>query len=74
MYEQQIAERARELPVDKQQEVLDFVDFLRARNGTATERRSAAGALEHLDLDFSEEDLAELRREMWGNFPRDLES
>jgi Protein of unknown function (DUF2281) len=74
MYEQQIAERARELPLDKQQEVLDFVEFLRVRNGTATVRRSAAGALEHLGLDFSEEDLEELRREMWGNFPRDLEA
>jgi len=24
-------------------------------------------------IDISEEDIAELRREMWGNFPREIE-
>jgi hypothetical protein len=35
--------------------------------------KSFLGALEHLGCDISEEDIAEARREMWGNFPRDVE-
>lgn len=70
MHEQQIAERARELPVEKQQEVLDFIDFLRGRVARG-ESIPVKGSLKHLNIDFSEEDIRELRREMWGNFPPD---
>ena len=71
MYEKQIADRVRELPVDKQQEVLELVEFLRSR-GTPAEDDSPEGELEYLNIQFSEEDLEELRREMWGSFPRDI--
>ena len=34
--------------------------------------RSPEGLLEDLNLNITEEDIAEARREMWGNFPRDI--
>jgi len=57
------------LPRKKQEEALDFVEFLLARNSTCP-RRSLAGLWADLDIDVTEEDIAEARREMWGGFPR----
>ncbi|MBI4515209.1 MAG: DUF2281 domain-containing protein [Deltaproteobacteria bacterium] len=63
-----IAEKSRNLPVDQQQEVLDFVEFLRARHERKHPLRDPAGLWKGFDV--SPEDIAEARREMWGNFPR----
>jgi hypothetical protein len=49
--------------------VLDFVEFLEQKNGV-NQPRSVLGALAHLGIHVSEEDIAEARREMWGNFSR----
>ncbi|MEN3331266.1 MAG: hypothetical protein V7641_631 [Blastocatellia bacterium] len=68
--EQTVLEKFRALPPDKQQEVLDFVEFLEQKNGV-NQPRSVLGALAHLGIHVSEEDIAEARREMWGNFPRE---
>jgi hypothetical protein len=70
--EQQVLEKLRELPPEKQKEVLDFVDFLKQRNGSSQPRRSLLGLWADLGIRISEEDIAEARREMWGNFPRDI--
>jgi len=70
--EQQVLEKLRELPPDKQKEVLDFVDSLRDKNGSPMKLRSLEGLLEDFNIDITEEDIAEARREMWGNFPRDI--
>ena len=66
-----IAEKAKELPPEKQLEVLDFLDFLRTRVPKKGPLRSPAGLLKGLGIDISEADIAEARREMWGNFPRE---
>ena len=65
-----IAEKAKDLPLDKQQELLDFAEFLCARVGTKPPLKSSAGLWEDLGVDISAEDIDEARREMWGNFPR----
>jgi hypothetical protein len=71
--EQQVVEKLRVLPPEKQQEVLDFVDFLKEKNGgTQKPRRSLRGLWADLNFHITEEDIAEARREMWGNFPRDI--
>ena len=70
--EQQVLEKLRELPVEKQQEVLDFVAFLKEKNGTKKPLRSLRGLWSDLNIHITEEDIAEARREMWGNFPRDI--
>jgi hypothetical protein len=71
--EQQVLEKLRDLLPDKQKEVLDFVDFLKERKETTGPRRSLLGLWKDLNIHITEEDIAEARREMWGNFPRDIE-
>ena len=68
--EEKIALRLRGLPVDKQVEVLDFIQFLEQRTGSTEPRKSLIGLCADLNLDITEHDIAEARREMWGNSPR----
>ena len=60
------------LAYDKQREVLDFAEFLEQNAFPKRPRRSFIGALAHLNIHITEEDIAEARREMWGNFPREF--
>jgi hypothetical protein len=71
--EEKVLEKLRELPPEKQKEVLDFVDFLKEKNGAKKPLRSLLGLWSDLHFHVTEEDIAEARREMWGNFPRDIE-
>ncbi|MFZ0582087.1 MAG: DUF2281 domain-containing protein [Candidatus Acidiferrales bacterium] len=70
--EEQVLEKLRELPAEKQKEVLDFVAFLKEKNGSRKPLRSLRGLWKGFDIHITEEDIAEARREMWGNFPRDI--
>ena len=70
--EQQVLEKLRDLPPDKQKEVLDFVDFLKEKNSPKKPRRSLLGLWADLNTHITEEDIAQARRETWGNFPRDI--
>jgi mRNA-degrading endonuclease RelE of RelBE toxin-antitoxin system len=70
--EQQVLEKLRDLPPEKQKEVLDFVDFLKEKTSPEKPRRSLRGLWADLNINITEEDIAQARREMWGNFPRDL--
>jgi len=73
--EEAILERVRTLPPEKREEVLKFADSLadplKAAPKTKPPLRSPEGLWADFDIDISEEDIAELRREMWKNFPRD---
>ena len=77
--EHAMVEKLRVLPAEKQQELLDFADFLIQKTATPPAeqvkkpRISSRGLFADLGITFTEEDLAEARREMWGNFPRDIE-
>ena len=71
--EQQVVEKLRDLPPEKQKEVLDFVDFLKEKNGGPKKPlRSLRGLWAGLSIRITEEDIAEARREMWANFPQDI--
>lgn len=70
--EEQLLEELRELPREKQKEVLDFVDLLKEKHGRKSPLRSLRGLWKGLNMNITEEDIAEARREMWGNFPRDI--
>ena len=70
--ERDVLEQLRALPPDRQRDVLDFAEFLRQKASGRAPRRSARGLWAGFDLDVSDEDIAEARREMWGNFPREL--
>ena len=71
--EQVVLEKMRQLPIEKQQEALDFVAFLESRQTVSIPRRNPIGLLADLKIDVTAEDIAEARREMLGNFPRDIE-
>jgi hypothetical protein len=73
--EQAVVEKLRVLPVEKQREVLDFAEFLQRKSVPQPPRRrhNPIGLCADLEVDITEEDIAEARREMWGNFPRDIE-
>ncbi|MHB8502014.1 MAG: DUF2281 domain-containing protein [Candidatus Acidiferrales bacterium] len=70
--EQQVLEKLRDLPPEKQKEVLDFVALLKEKNGPKKPLRSLRGLWADQKIHITEEDIAQARREMWGNFPRDI--
>lgn len=70
--EQAILENLRQLPPEKQQELLDFAEFLRQKTAPKQPRRILKGLWANLDIDITEEDIAEARQEMWGNFRREF--
>ncbi|MDQ3130435.1 MAG: DUF2281 domain-containing protein [Acidobacteriota bacterium] len=69
--EETLLEKIKTLPMNRKQEVLDFAEFLEEKEAKPQPRRSLYGALADLDIKITEEDIAEARKEMWGNFPRE---
>lgn len=69
--EEALAERLRTLPPEKQQEVLDFAQFLHQRSARKRPLQSIKGLWANLGFDVTEEDIAQARREMQGKFPRE---
>ncbi len=70
--EQAVLENFRQLPPDKQLEVLDFIQFLRQKTQPQKPHRSLRGLWSDLGIDITEADIREIRQEMWGNFPREI--
>lgn len=70
--EQAVLEKMRQLPVDKQQEVLDFTEFLYQKIMVKRPLRSVKGLCADIKVDITEEDISQARKEMWGNFPREI--
>lgn len=68
--EKEVLEKLRGLPPEKQEEVLHFVDSLKENNGEKKPLRSMRGLWQGSGVEISEQDMAEARRDMWGNFPR----
>ncbi len=76
---QEIISEIENLPIEKQREVLKFVKSLhplKTERNLETEQKEplvdVRGLWADLDINFTEEDLRQARREMWGNFPRDI--
>lgn len=72
----EIAMKAAMLPRDLQQEALEFVESLFARQQTETHEKQPFESVEGIlqgNYSTLEEDTAEMRREAWRNFPRDIE-
>jgi hypothetical protein len=69
--EKSVLEKLLKLPVDKQKEVLDFVESLEKKTRPKGRRHSLKGLWADLGVKISPEDIAEARREMWGGFPRE---
>ena len=69
--EEAVIEKLRVLPFDKQHEMLDFAEFLAQKVLAKKPRKSSLGALAHLNISISKEEIDEARREAWANFPRE---
>jgi hypothetical protein len=69
--EHSILEAVRSLPVDKQQELLDYAERLKIENQSKKPFQSIKGLWADLDISLSEDHIDEVRREMWKDFPRD---
>jgi Protein of unknown function (DUF2281) len=69
--EQILLETVRALPPEKQQELLDFAEFLAHRSSVKQPRHSIKGLCADLNIDIRSETIDEARREMWGGFPRE---
>lgn len=71
---EEIASKSASLPAELQHEILDFVEFVSVKRGRT---RGSGKAFESIrgilgrDLSKLDEDLAQIRREMWGSFPRE---
>lgn len=66
-----ILEKLETLPFEQQQEVLNFVKRLQRKSQKESHHHSIKGLWANLNVDITSEDIAEVRREMWGNFPRE---
>jgi hypothetical protein len=69
--EEQVLEKLRELPPQGQREVLAFVSLLRKKAQKQT-RKSLHGLWADLNVKVRGTDISEVRREMWGKFPREI--
>ncbi len=69
--ERSVIEKILSLTPDQQREVMDFVESLPKEPSDPHPRRSLMGLFSDLNIHITEEDIAQARREMWGNFPRE---
>jgi len=68
-----VLEKLEALPTFQQQEVLDFAEFLEAKQLVRKPRRSMQGELSYLNIEFTEADMREARNEMWRGYTKDTE-
>lgn len=69
-----ILEKVNALPKVRQQEVLDFAEFLGQKEKPQSPRRSMQGILADMNINFTESDLRDARNEMWHGYTKDTEN
>ncbi|MCI0485294.1 MAG: hypothetical protein L0229_01710 [Blastocatellia bacterium] len=69
---EKIAKKASSLPVEAQRKALEYVESLEREETSGRKPfRSVLGILADRNVHVSEEDITEMRREAWRNFPRE---
>lgn len=66
-----LTHKVSQLPMNRQLEVLDFVEYLEQKQGQPGPRHDPEGLLANQAASMSLEDFTAGRREAWGNFPRE---
>ena len=61
------------LPTSRQQELLDFAEFLALKKKSNQPRVSLKGIWADLNVNITEEDIREARNEMWRGYTKDTE-
>ena len=69
--EHAILEAVRELPAEKQQEILSYATRLRQEAASKKPYKSIKGLWADLGISLSAEEIEENQREIWKNFPRE---
>ena len=61
------------LPPAQQKKAIEYVDSLQKEVSTQPKRKSLKGALAHLNIKITDEDIREARNEMWRGYAKDAE-
>jgi hypothetical protein len=66
---QKVYNKLKELPEEKLIEVWQFLEFMKFRDSQAPPERiiKLGGLLSEYKIDITEDDIAQARKEMWGN-------
>lgn len=67
-----LLEQIKILPPDLKQEAIHFVESLQTKLANKQKRQISLGIGEDLGIEITSEDIYEARKEMWGNFPREV--
>jgi hypothetical protein len=70
--EQAVLEQLRRLSAEDQRKVLEYAKSLVPPDAPQPPRKSVMGMFAHLGVHVTLEDIREMRREAWANFPRDF--
>ena len=72
--EDAVLEKLKVLPTTRKHEVLDFAEFLEQKDTVKRPRRSLKGALAHLNIKVTDEQIQQARNEMWRGYTKDTEN
>lgn len=72
--EEILVEKIKVLPVNRQQELLDFAEFLEQKETEKKPRVSLKGIWTDTDVNITNEDIREARNEMWRGYTEDTEN
>ncbi len=72
--EEVLLETFKGLSANRRQELLDFAKFLESKETVKRPRRSLKGALAHLNIKITDENIREARNEMWRGYTKDTEN
>jgi len=72
--EEILLQKIKVLPPSLRQKAIEFIDSLQNEAATKQKRKSLKGALAHLNIKISDEDIREARNEMWRDYTRDTEN
>ncbi len=68
--ETEIIAKLKSLSLEKQQQLLEFAEFLEYKSIPKRPRLSSKGLWVNLGIDITEANIHKARREMWSNFPK----
>jgi hypothetical protein len=69
---QAFIDKLQTLPAEDQQKVLQFVESLTNSKHGPAERKNPRGLFAHRGVHITAEEIDEVRREAWGDFPREF--
>ena len=72
--EEVLLEKIKVLPPDLKRKAIEFVDSLQSEVRTRQMKKSLKGALAHLNIKITDEDIREARNEMWRGYTEDTEN